>query len=421
MQAMVRKLFVCAMCLGCVRAEDPPDLLQRVRVHMAGTLVRLPNYTCLQTIQRTERRAPARKFQLIDTVRLEVALVDGKELFAWPGEHKFQDKEINEIVVGGAIGNGNFALHAKSVFSSGAPKFTYMGERIRDDRRTHRWDFEVPQGRSGYVIRTGRREAVVGYHGSFWVDAETLDLIRLEVEADNIPPELRLFRASDAMEYTRTNIGGSMFLLPQYSELHMIDDTNSDSVNRTQFSNCRQYTGESALIFGNPEQTAAQERKIRDVQLPPNVILETTLETPVQSAASAVGDPLTFLVEKGVKKDGQVLVPKGAVLHARLSLLRRQNSDQPAYAVGIKLLELEAPGSRVKFKAALDQIVVSANTAIYRGGTTAPLQWRMERALSEYNETIFGSVFFMKGNELKLPRGLRITWRTRQPDGEDQQ
>lgn len=421
MQAMVRKLVLCAAMLSSLRAEDPADLLQRVRVHMAETLVRLPNYTCLQTIQRTERRAPSRKFQLIDTLRLEVALVDGKELFAWPGERKFQDKEINEIVMGGTIGNGNFALHAKSVFSSGAPKFTFQGERIREDRRTYRWDFEVPQRRSGYVIRVGRREAVVGYHGSFWVDADTLDLIRLEVEADNIPPELRLLRTSDSMEYVRMKIGQGMFLLPKASELNMIDETNSDSVNRTQFSNCRQYTGESVLIFGDPADAAAQQKKIREVQLPLGVVLDTSLETPIHSATSAVGDPLTFVVQKAVKKDGELLVPKGTLLHARLALLRRQNSDRPAYAVGVKLLELEAPGLRIQFSAGLDRITMNASQVIYPGSAQSPVQWRMERALSEFNQTVFGSVFFVKGNELQLPRGLRVSWRTRQLDGEDQQ
>ena len=137
---------------------------------MSQLLTRLPNYTCLQTIERT-RRIPGKRTELIDLVRLEVALVNGRELFAWPGSRNFEDGEISDMVKGGAIGNGNFALHAKSVFQTNAPRFTFAGERIREDgRKTLRWDFVVPQTLSGYTLKQGEQQAVVGYHGSFWVD-----------------------------------------------------------------------------------------------------------------------------------------------------------------------------------------------------------------------------------------------------------
>ena len=72
------------------------------------------------------------------------------------------------MVKGGAIGNGNFALHAKSVFQSNTPRFTFAGERIREDgRNTLQWDFVVPQLLSGYTLKQGEQQAIVGYHGSF--------------------------------------------------------------------------------------------------------------------------------------------------------------------------------------------------------------------------------------------------------------
>src|SRR6185369_10656113 len=103
-------------------------LFAQVRARMIGNLSRLPNYTCLQTIERKVRQASSRRYELVDVVRLEVALVNGKELFSWPGAGKFEDKEISEIVSGGAIGNGTFALHAKSVFQSRTARITYVGE-----------------------------------------------------------------------------------------------------------------------------------------------------------------------------------------------------------------------------------------------------------------------------------------------------
>lgn len=57
--------------------------------HMAQTLAVQPNYTCLETVERWVTPKNAKR-TLQDRVRLEVALVDGKEMFSWPGAEKFE-------------------------------------------------------------------------------------------------------------------------------------------------------------------------------------------------------------------------------------------------------------------------------------------------------------------------------------------
>ena len=106
-----------AICPAALTADDAASIrIARIRAHMADNLQRLPNYTCTQTIERSTRPARSRRFQLVDTLRLEVALVNGRGLFAWPGSGKFDDRELGEIIGSGASGNGNFGLHARSIF-----------------------------------------------------------------------------------------------------------------------------------------------------------------------------------------------------------------------------------------------------------------------------------------------------------------
>src|SRR5947209_13623252 len=80
-------LFFLVLLVARAQQDLSPELLllARIKVKMAENLDHLPNYTCEQTIERSRRRAPSRKFELLDTVRLEVALVEGKELYGWPG------------------------------------------------------------------------------------------------------------------------------------------------------------------------------------------------------------------------------------------------------------------------------------------------------------------------------------------------
>ena len=67
---------------------DVAEQMNRIRVKVTSDLSRLPNYTCLETIERSIQEPPSKRFQLLDLVRLEVALVDSAEMFAWPGSRE---------------------------------------------------------------------------------------------------------------------------------------------------------------------------------------------------------------------------------------------------------------------------------------------------------------------------------------------
>ena len=68
-------------------------LLAKIKTHMMETLARQPNYTCLETVERWQRSGLARSYSFIDRLRLEVAFVDGKEMFAWPGSQRSRARE----------------------------------------------------------------------------------------------------------------------------------------------------------------------------------------------------------------------------------------------------------------------------------------------------------------------------------------
>ena len=105
--------IIFAFCSLASSAQDltPEQLLiAKIKMKMEDTLHGLPNYTCTETIERSRRRPPAKRFELQDVIRLEVGLVRGKELYALPGSYNFEEKTIEEFVNEGAISNGNFAI-----------------------------------------------------------------------------------------------------------------------------------------------------------------------------------------------------------------------------------------------------------------------------------------------------------------------
>jgi hypothetical protein len=409
--------LVVAAALGASQ-PDPgltPEvlLLARIKLRMKDNLERLPNYTCRQTIERSERLASSRRFRLVDAIRLEVALVGGKELFAWPGESSFQDRDIAKLVTGGAIGNGDFALHARSVFLGRDTRFRYAGKETMNGREAIRFDYEVPLASSGFTIRMGALEAQVAYFGSFWVDPATLDAIRLDVKADKIPPFLQLSSTSDRLEYARVPIGGQEFLLPSAADLSMIDLRGNENRNRTTFAGCRQFSGESTLSFAEPLPDSGPARPapaIREVRLPPDLDLDLELETPIDSQTAASGDPLRARLASPVKKRGETLLPKGAIFSGRLLKLQRR-AQPPGIEVELEFDFAEAENVRSAINARLEDMLNITN-GLRPLGTNLRLQGAV-RLVEPQNPG--ASAFFARVDRLRLPRGMRMRWRTVEP------
>jgi len=342
------------------------DLLARVRIRMAEDLSRLPNYTCLQTIERSRRRPAGRKFDPLDRVRLEVALVEGKEVFGWPGGDKIAESEITNLV-SGTIGNGDFALFLKSIFLGSGGTFRSAGETTLDGRRAVRFDYVVPLPASGYHLRVPPREALVPYHGAFWIEPESLDLMRLELVVDAIPPYLGVAAASDAMDYSRVDIGGSSFLLPQRSELDMTDLDGRENRNRTRFTGCRQFTGESTLKFGDvPDRTQeAQAAGKKIVELPTDFESDFSLLTPINPDTSAVGDLIRAKLPHDIRLPRQPVIPKGADLRGRITRLER-SGDQ--YALDITITSIEFAGGRTDLTGRDNALSIQISTTVLRAG-----------------------------------------------------
>lgn len=324
-------LWACALAAVCpLVAQDAPAplpdhvvLLSRAKQHMRQVLLRQPNYTCQMSLERSRRRNPRRGFELLDQLRLEVALVDGKEIFSWPGARKFDDRELRDMV-GGTSSTGSFALHARAVFFGNIPRFTYLGPRPKETGGiTHHWRFDVPQHLSGYMLRVadrkgGAQQATVGYHGEFSIDGSTLDLASLSYSADNIPPHLEIQSTSDTIVYERLAIGAESFLLPVSSDLVIIDLDGTANRNRTRFHNCRQYAGESMLIFEEPPAGGAPPAAPVPIPLlPDGLALEGALDEAVAHPV-VVGSPIRITLTKAARMKGRTYLPKGAVIHGRL-------------------------------------------------------------------------------------------------------
>jgi hypothetical protein len=416
---MLRFLLGLSMAAAAALAaqnSSPVELLQRIRQKMAENLTGLPNYTCRLTVERSRKLKSADRFEPIDTLRLEVALSGSRELYAWPGDSHFEEKRIDEMVPGGGtIGNGDFALHARAVFAGKAAIFTYGGETPQTGRAVVQYHFRIARLKSEYVISNGVKSAAVGYHGSFWVDKETLDLLRLQLQADDIPSELSVSEAEHMLEYQRVRIGEASYLLPRASELVLVDAAGNASRNQTRFSECRQYTGQSVLSFADPSTAPEPAKPAAVVALPSRLTLEIELAAAFEGEGAAVGDPVQARLAHAVSGKEGVLFAKGAPVAGHLTRLEKRNTRLGDFwVVGLEFSQLEGQGRRAEFRASLEDLEASGSQyflpfSFQAGG---PHQaWPALRGQPFPPAPVPGEgVIFVKGSRLRLPPGLRMRW-----------
>jgi hypothetical protein len=272
------------------------------------------------------------------------------------------------------VGSGDFAGASDFVFFSNLTRYKLHGEEMHRGRRAIRYDYTVPVEAQAYRIRGQEAEAAVGFHGSFLVDAGTLDLMRLEAYADRIPEALKVASSSMAVDFERIRIGASDFLLPSATELRMTLTSGEESVNATRFSACRHFEAESRLVL-DAAPVAAAGGPAKPLVIPPGLAIDSRLLSSISPDVSAVGDPVQAAVDHPVSNHGVVLIPKGAVLNGRIKHLSSHKS--PPGSTGSHRWQTEGFNSNV---AAPDfSILVLEFNSVAVAGTSTPLHLTLER------------------------------------------
>ena len=221
---------------------------EKVRQDFTG----IPNYTCLETIARARRAPPLTDFLPLDTVRLEVSSVAGKEMFARPGARSFDNQDVTSLVPDGLIGSGMFASLARNLFVKDKGTLRYKGKENQDGHVSVRYSFRLTRQESGFKVQVYDKLEPLAFKGSFWFDPVSLDLVRVEAHADALPVDLNVEESLIRTSYTRTQIGNSDALLPKLSELsvtYLSGVTNRDVI---EFSRCHEYRSESTIRFDAP-------------------------------------------------------------------------------------------------------------------------------------------------------------------------
>lgn len=227
--------------------------LSKIKRQTKAELERLPNYACQETVNRFRRAPNAPSFKPVDTLHLEVAFIGGKEMFAPAGAAQFQDVDLSAFALEGAIGTGAFSVTARNLFVNDSGRITGWGEEKIADRATLWYTYEIAGMYQPLTLQSGGVQTTVGERGRFWVDAGSLELLRIEDHALEIPEYMGMRDVTTAIDYSKVQIGPILVLMPRVAETVITSLNGKEDKNIAEFSGCREYGSESVIRFGPDE------------------------------------------------------------------------------------------------------------------------------------------------------------------------
>ena len=395
LQRIGSMLFVLA-CFFPLRAQDSDELLQRAIAHIRDTVNRLPNYLCTQTMERFESAIGERYFGCSwwpppdrfrnarsDRVRVDVLSTARGEMYSWPGENQFQ-KDLLQLVRLRPLSTGGFSGYLGSIFGGSASVFSYRREIEENGRKLREYEFRVPREKSSYLFGSDADRRIIAFEGTFLLDPETADLVRLVVKSSELPQFTGACQATTTLNYGRTSLNNSEFLLPTRSLFELIGTHGEEVRNSSVYSNCHEFRGESTLRFDVPEpgrysSATASGRPLRALPvltLPEGRPFRIVFAQDIEFRTAAAGDTIAAkLATPIVDASKHVLVPAGTPVAVRI--LFADVSRRIPLAAGIvagahlifRLESLTMAGTEYSFVATISQAIESSDPTDHDWGS----------------------------------------------------
>ncbi len=340
-------LLLCAFLLlanpwGAAAEDDGTAILQQVRLRVADQIKRSANYTCVQTIDREYFRAVKHEAQgcehgrkddrrietMDDHLRLDIAVSEGREIYSWHGNGRFSSESIVELIHSGPVSSGSFIGYLDNIFLSAGILFEFEGRQIRNGVEVFAFNYSVPLAVSRHRVQGSiEHSALEPFHGQFFADVKDLELVNLQIIVDDVPPDSNICRANIDMSYGLARISGHDSLIPREFILQIDDAFHNHTVSRSEYTNCREFRGESTLHFtydDTPVRAPTATSAINE-RLPAGMALHVQINTDITYDSAFTGDPVegTLLEPVKVKGRKKEVIPKGATISGTINLLEK--------------------------------------------------------------------------------------------------
>ena len=241
-----------------------PDRLEQKRVLAQVTanalsyIESLPNFICTQVTRRHVDPTMTESWRSDGVVQEHLSYVDHHEDYKVTMVDNKPVTGLDHDKVGGNRSSGEFGSMLEDIFDPASnAQFAWERWATLRGRRMHVFSFRIAQPYSKYSIRddTSGQSVTPGYHGLIYADRDTLQVMRITMECDNIPAGFPVQEASEVLDYALATISGEKYLLPLKADLHF-RGRGGLVWNEIEFHLYRRFSADAAITFGSTDDTS---------------------------------------------------------------------------------------------------------------------------------------------------------------------
>jgi hypothetical protein len=245
-------------------SEEQGRILAKVRDWALNYTKSLPDFICTQVTRRYADPSGLEYFQLVDTLTARLSYFEQREDYKLIlHNNTVTNQSYNDL--GGATSTGEFGSMLREVFEPRSQaRFDWDHWATLRKRRALVFSYRIAQPNSQWHINYEKRlDIVPGYRGLIYVDKETEQVLRITLDAQDIPPSFPVQLARTMLDYDYTEISEKRFLLPLKAEVKMRAGKYLTR-NDVEFRLYRKFSAESELKFETPAplpEEATKEQK----------------------------------------------------------------------------------------------------------------------------------------------------------------
>jgi len=240
-------------------SEQQAAIVEDMRDYALTYSKNLPNFLSTQVVRRYQAGAPGSRYgsrtsnepswQQMDTLTVRLSYFEQKEDYKLILHNSAPTNE-DFHKLGGATSTGEFGSLMRDIFEPATQaRFEWDGWARLNGKLVMAFRYNVEQSRSQWGIDYERKDHIVpAYSGRILIDKDTHVVLRVTLNADDLPPTFPVKQATTILDYDYVDLSGNQFLLPLRSETTM----NADGIlhkNDTEFRLYRKYSAEAEIKY----------------------------------------------------------------------------------------------------------------------------------------------------------------------------
>ena len=245
---------------------EQKQILAEITENAQNYIKSLPNFICLQVTRRYGDSSGLENFRLIDTIAERLSYFEQKEDYKVVSVNGVPATgNVKHEQQTGASSSGEFGSILKEIFDPETQTdFNWERWATLRGKRMYVFNFHVHQLHSQYTIYSAevKRTIIVGYHGLVYADRDAKMVMRIMMEAEDLPADFPVQSVNLDMNYDFMKISGQPYLLPLKSEIRSHEGKFMVK-NEVEFRLYNRFGADTSIQFGDvpdalPEDTTKE-------------------------------------------------------------------------------------------------------------------------------------------------------------------